>query len=1631
MPSNAATIRIGADESYLSQSISRGIQGGLGRASGDLRSFDAQLERANRRVIAFGTSATLVYGTVRAFRELLDATVDVEKSLTSLNAIFGLTNRQLDVFGKNLFDVARETSESFKDTASAAEEFSRQGLGAIETLKRTRDAMILVRLTGLDVTKSVEALTASVNIFGRAGLTTTDILNKLVAVDQGFAVSARDLAESFSRVGNVATDAGVDIDKFVGLITAAQQITARGGPVIANALKTIFTRLERSNTLDELESLGIVVRKVSGEMLDQYTVLENVAKAYRNLTKEQQTQVATLGGGVFQINQFKALLYDLGKANGIAAQSTRTSTEATNEAIVRNAALNQTLASSIQNLKTSATQAASIVGNLTLKGGLQNAVSAGRLITDSLTSLDPSGATKAGEDLGKYFAESILKGIGNVLSGPGLVILGRLLYGAVKRTFPEVINDFKSTIATTGTGNQNGTLELTNQLLGQATAEEKARYAAATAVAEQEEIILGILERQVVIMGGAGLAGRPIRPRGGANGYIPTAADGVMGAIGTERAAISMGVGGAPAGAQPVLLPSFNFGGGKVGPMVANSSEYLVPHAANGGMAIYNQDMIQKHGLPPGATAVAAGGYVPNAAEGNPFSSLPLQMGSDLGLKLPTAKITELENLFESLTKAATVAEGSNFGPQILDIAKSLDKVSEKGIIKSVSQQFNRLATAFPVNQYNAGGDGGAGLHAMQQASNQYASATYSATPYTTPGSATSAVISPSLAAQLAATDRQRYADQQDKIRQETRDAERAATTNRIAGRFQLAGFGASIASGFIPEGKGGTSSGQGLGALSGGLQGFGLGTTVGSIFGPLGTVVGGAVGGLGGAIKGFVDKINKSFAEIADELDKSSSKLKQEIDNVSQAFAFQDKITEARASGASPSKIVDLQSQYNSAFASINNPDIQALVVRGTTDPDARAQASELLSRQGRDIQNPAALNSIFNGPKRNEKEASAVLRGVFGGLSEDNLQQVIKVITRSQEVLNQPAQLEEDSLQFNQQFSGVNPQEELKGALGDNSRFFGNQPDQFVVNSSRNAILQLRQQRRLEDAEKARQATLPYSQRIVTPRERLDLAAEYRQAGAENTVTGGANLAILQAHQQVALSNPGLTDQQRLALTGLQGAATIKTQFDTSKFSTLLEGKEKLIQSLGDKGGAGLIDTVKGQSGLNSLELLLENLNPQRTGGIPSSATGTTPEFRKTLEELIVSLKTLDFTENSNLKVNAETNAIQARLLRYTESRVGAADFLNGSARNEAIKQFRANRATLDNRGSEFFSGSQIESAALGQATQAGQGDIGDRRTSFVGGFGARFAGLKQDINQFAQVGQQVATALENSLGGAFGDFITGAQRGKDAFRQFVSSVLSDSARAFASKGVQMLLGSLIGSILPAFGGVAGTSAGTPTVVSTGGIDTFSYGHANGGPIGFASGGSVPSVLTGGEFVFSPSQVRSLGPDTVKAINTGAARRFDAGGMAGLVRGGSGMRDDVFARLAGGSYVVKKPMVDRYGASNLAALAGASLTIAGTPVGDQSPVSSTNAAASGSIVATPVPISPASGGGNSNVTIGVTINNSGSGTTSSTRTQGGGTDRQFGEDLAKSVAQLVDRRISEQTRVGGMLRRQSLANT
>jgi TP901 family phage tail tape measure protein len=612
----------------------------LGRITGLATEFEKSIAASNARVIAFGASVGIINGIQGAFAELLRTGVEVQKILADIAAISGQSGAELSKFGDSIFDVAKNTSQSFKVAAQAALEFSRQGLTTDETIRRTNDALTLVRFTTLNAAEAVDVLTAATNSFSDTGITTSEILNKLVAVDTKFAVSAEDLANGLARAGSIAQEVGVSFDELNAAITITQERTARGGAVIGNALKTIFTRLRSDETVNALRSIGVESLNAQGGLKGAIPLLQEVATKIENLSGGERVQILEAIASKYNINILSALLNDLNAANGKFAEVVQISGGAQNQAYERQIELNKTLAAQINLTTVSVTQ---LFNKLAEIGVTESLTSILKFVNDLL---DGFNKLLDSETTGGNIAKGLIKGISDVFFTVGLPIIGAIFIKLTKDIAQFGVESLKTIL---GINQQVRERQALEQAVVNTLIKDRDVMASILALsgdrAKQEEYLLNVYNRQIsalervqsiatsvapaLVQGGLSATSGTVKRRA-ADGYLPA----------QEAADVKRGVGGADKNAKVVKIPNFSFGGGKKGTMYANTSEYIVPNYNGGdGTAIFNKDMVSKYGKPENAKKInAATGYIPNYIKTQPKNIQAIRQGKkfeqSLNLKL-------------------------------------------------------------------------------------------------------------------------------------------------------------------------------------------------------------------------------------------------------------------------------------------------------------------------------------------------------------------------------------------------------------------------------------------------------------------------------------------------------------------------------------------------------------------------------------------------------------------------------------------------------------------------------------------------------------------------------------------------------------------------------------------------------------------------------------------------------------------------------------------------------------------------------------------------------------------------------------------------------------------------------------
>jgi TP901 family phage tail tape measure protein len=583
----------------------------LGRITGQADEFSKSMEAANARVLAFGASVGVINAISNAFKGLVSSTVEVEKSLTEISIIGDKTFSNLSKTSSGLFTTAKQLGVSYKDAAEATLEFARQGKSLTDSLNASKAALALTRTAGISATEAVMGLTSAVNAFGRGADAYIEYANKMSAVSDAFAVNNKDLIEGMSRSASVAQEAGVSFEELTALITTLQEKTGRGGAVIGNALKTIFTRVKNPEIIKDLQDLGVSIQDAAtGSFLPATQILQNLANEFQSFDKNVRNNILLKVGGGFQVDKLAALLNDLKNTSGTFQRSFEIAGGGGGDILARVAKLNQTIDASFTNILTSAKQLGSNIGQIAFSKDFTNVLQTG---ASALSSLNDAIFGKSGdaEDQGSVFGKAVLKGIGSVISGPGLALFGGIL--------AKLSLDFAK-FSTTGVQTLLGiTSKSKEEQLIQAaiskTLSENTRFQSQILRLDgnrvaQAELLLSVIKQQVnetkklesISKGAAGiLYERGVRLSGGApeiktsaSGYVPN----LVGAIAREKSE-------APAGSRIIVDRNFPMGGGQRSTMVYNSNETRIKNfGGTGGDAII-----------PNYPINSAKGFTPNFAE--------------------------------------------------------------------------------------------------------------------------------------------------------------------------------------------------------------------------------------------------------------------------------------------------------------------------------------------------------------------------------------------------------------------------------------------------------------------------------------------------------------------------------------------------------------------------------------------------------------------------------------------------------------------------------------------------------------------------------------------------------------------------------------------------------------------------------------------------------------------------------------------------------------------------------------------------------------------------------------------------------------------------------------------------------
>lgn len=250
------------------------------RRGGGLRlpeEFQSFGQLAGSRVLttaSFAASGALLYGGIRAVRELIQEGEKVEVQFSLLQDQL----EQVDAAGtfpqlrEGILAISRDTGVAAGEVAFVATQlrgaFSDLGSDAEiagRVLTESAAAFKLVRITGLPTQEITDSLTAISRAFN---VSFEDIGDAVTAVRAQFGVLEAETVGFLGDIAPVASEAGLSLNELAGVAGIVQARTGRSGTALAEALGRIIPAMSESATalLTGLQSAG-----APAELIDRLT----------------------------------------------------------------------------------------------------------------------------------------------------------------------------------------------------------------------------------------------------------------------------------------------------------------------------------------------------------------------------------------------------------------------------------------------------------------------------------------------------------------------------------------------------------------------------------------------------------------------------------------------------------------------------------------------------------------------------------------------------------------------------------------------------------------------------------------------------------------------------------------------------------------------------------------------------------------------------------------------------------------------------------------------------------------------------------------------------------------------------------------------------------------------------------------------------------------------------------------------------------------------------------------------------------------------------------------------------------------------------------------------------------------
>lgn len=315
----------------------------------EFQEFGRQAALAVRRFAALATVTSVIYGVSNAISSASKEFLDFNRELVRVSQVTDTSVKFLDGLVNRISSLSVGLGVSSKELIMVSSTLAQAGLTAKDTEKALQALALSALAPSFDsMNETVEGSIALMRQFGISAGDLEKALGSVNAVAAKFAVEASDIITAIQRTGGVfaTSSKGVAegteaLNQFIAVFTSVRATTRESAETIATGLRTIFTRIQRADTIDALKAYGVALTDLSGKFVGPYEAVKRLSEGLSQLDPRDLkfSRIVEELGGFRQIGKVIPLIQQLSVTQQAYAVAQRGQASLVNDAATAQQAL--------------------------------------------------------------------------------------------------------------------------------------------------------------------------------------------------------------------------------------------------------------------------------------------------------------------------------------------------------------------------------------------------------------------------------------------------------------------------------------------------------------------------------------------------------------------------------------------------------------------------------------------------------------------------------------------------------------------------------------------------------------------------------------------------------------------------------------------------------------------------------------------------------------------------------------------------------------------------------------------------------------------------------------------------------------------------------------------------------------------------------------------------------------------------------------------------------------------------------------------------------------------------------------------------------------------------------------------